>query len=260
MATAKSQAEKTEFVKIFDGICRWNSRYERWCDFISMAAFEISNAMDPRHIATRSESYTAIRNKYSDAEFAEMGRLFSQMVDDMEASPIYDYLGKTFMQLDMGSSATGQFFTPDDIARLLAAVEVDHVIDQINTQGWVAINEPACGGGANVLAMARALADRGVNYQSHVMFVCQDLDTRVALMCYVQMSLYGLPGWVRIGDTLKEPITADPLFGPDDDSTWFTPMFCSPVWEYRRIITRNERRESNGRRHQDPGSAGSSGH
>lgn len=231
-----------EFIDLFDGICRWNSRYERWCDIIELYAIEISSAVSRAHtpetIKQRAERYAAILQKYSDVERDKIARLFAQMVDDMEDAPIRDYLGKTFMALDMGSSATGQFFTPDNIAQLMAAVTVDSVVEGIKTNGWVTINEPTCGGGANVLAMARALKENGINYQQHVMFVCQDLDTRVALMCYVQMSLYGLPGWVRIGDTLREPCTSDPLFGQDDGNTWFTPMFYAPVWQGRRIIKR----------------------
>lgn len=75
--------------------------------------------------------------------------------------------------------------------------------------------EPACGSGANLIALANVLKEKGINYQRNVYFVGQDIDPLVAKMCYIQMSLLGMPGIVIVGDTLSSPMKGD---------YWLTPF------------------------------------
>ena len=67
-----------------------------------------------------------------------------------------------------------------------------------------------------------------------MLIVAQDVDSTVALMCYIQLSLLGVAGMIKIGNSLTEPIT-------NKDSTenyWFTPMYFSPIWTTRRLFGR----------------------
>lgn len=67
-----------------------------------------------------------------------------------------------------------------------------------------------------------------------VLIVAQDVDSTVALMCYIQLSLLGVAGMIKIGNSLTEPIA-------NKDSTenyWFTPMYFSPIWTARRLFGR----------------------
>ena len=59
------------------------------------------------------------------------------------------------------------------------------------------------------------MREKGVNYQRNVYFVAQDIDSLVAKMCYIQMSLLGMPGIVIVGDTLSSPMKGD---------YWLTPF------------------------------------
>ena len=68
------------------------------------------------------------------------------------------------------------------------------------------------------------------------LFVAQDVDTTVALMCYIQLSLLGCAGYVVIGNTLTEPQTGNVLFGEESSRCWYTPMFFHAAWETRRAI------------------------
>ena len=47
-------------------------------------------------------------------------------------------------------------------------------------------------------------------------FIAQDIDSLVAKMCYIQMSLMGCPGVVIIGDTL--------VGNTEDMEKWYTPF------------------------------------
>ena len=57
----------------------------------------------------------------------------------------------------------------------------------------------------------------------------------VALMCYIQLSLLGVAGYVKIGNSITDPITDKDSY----ENYWFTPMYFSPVWTMRRLFGKN---------------------
>ena len=69
----------------------------------------------------------------------------------------------------------------------------------------ITINEPTCGGGAMVIAAAKVLKEKGINYQQAMEVVAQDLDWKGVYMCYVQLSLLGISAICVQGDTLANP-------------------------------------------------------
>ena len=60
--------------------------------------------------------------------------------------------------------------------------------------------------------------------EESVLFSAQDIDPVAALMCYVQMSLLGMPGFVIIGDS---------LIPSDKYDVWYTPMYFLQGFHYR---------------------------
>ena len=76
------------------------------------------------------------------------------------------------------------------------------------------------------------LEKAGLNFQNHILISGQDIDYLVTMMCYIQLSLLGVAGYFKVGNTLTEPmITGDSL-----ENYWFTPMYFSNVWHYRRVF------------------------
>lgn len=61
------------------------------------------------------------------------------------------------------------------------------------------------------------------DWQNHILLVGQDIDHIAGLMCYIQLSVLGVPGFVKIGDTLADPIH----WGDDLTNYWFTPGFAA---------------------------------
>lgn len=74
-------------------------------------------------------------------------------------------------------------------------------------------------------------------YQNDVLFVGQDVDRVVALMCYIQLSVLGCAGYVAIGNSLTNSVEGHDLFPTigEGGELWFTPMWNSPVWVMRRF-------------------------
>lgn len=56
-----------------------------------------------------------------------------------------------------------------------------------------------------IIAAAKTLKKKGINPQTVLKIVAQDLDWKAVYMCYVQLSLLGLDAVVVQGDTLAEP-------------------------------------------------------
>jgi type I restriction-modification system DNA methylase subunit len=204
---------------------------------VMMFATSISNAVNHRYRDKREADYMAIIRLYPADAQKRFGEMFNVLVQALDLDPGRDFFGDMFMQLELSSHWHGQFFTPGSLCTMMAKINIDGIKEQIDTHGWSSVNDCACGAGAMLLAAAQEIQNQGVNYQDHVLFVGQDIDQTSALMCYTQLSLMGCPGYVKISDTLKDPITGGALWPPDGENTWVTPMFLSDTWHWRRVIT-----------------------
>lgn len=235
-----------EISKIYETLCHRYGRFEVWQDFVQVIACAISNSVDLVNADAREARYMNIVKKYARAEVEAMGRVFGAIVNGMEEQPDSDFLGELYMILELGNKHSGQFFTPYHVSRLMAHVTLDaeRVRADIAREGWASLSDCACGAGAMLVAAANRLREVGIDYQRDVLFIGQDIDYTVGLMCYIQLSLRGCAGYVRIGDTLREPLTGNVLIAGKDANTWITPMYFSDHWTLRRLRARREAREA----------------
>jgi len=161
--------------------------------------------------------------------------MFALVVEALEENPDQDFLGSLYMQLELGNHWKGQFFTPFHICHTMARITAGDLDAAVKEKGWIGVSDPCCGAGAMLIAFASECRRQKVNYQQRVLYVGQDLDPVVAYMCYIQISLLGCAGYVKVGNSLTEPMTGDPLLPQPGPSLWITPMFCSDVWHWRRV-------------------------
>lgn len=197
--------EKKEIIKRIESIAGKYSAYEVFSDWIRCCALAISNNTTPMQLQgkiweDREKAYMDTISRYTTQEaglFPEMLALLAMALEkNME-----DVLGDIYMSSGMGNKAAGQFFTPYHLSELcaeLTALEPDE-------SGIYRVSEPSCGGGGMIIAMAKALKNRGVNYQRKMQVVAQDLDWKGVYMCYLQLSLLGIPAICAQGDALTEP-------------------------------------------------------
>lgn len=163
----------------------------------------------------------------------------SEKAKPKEENPEQDFLGKLYMTLGLYDSHSGQVFTPYHVCQMMADISMgDTLKEEIDRKGYVTISDPCCGAGATLIAGAHAakklMEKEHLNFQNHVLVSAQDIDELVALMCYLQISLLGVAGYVKVGNSLTEPITSDDTL----ENYWFTPMYFSDIWETRRTIQR----------------------
>ena len=227
---------RKEFLRVFKQLTYMNHPWEVWKDFIVMFACALSNPVDKSHYDEREAIYMKTIKKYKKSDQILFPELVAETVMALEENPEQDFLGSIFMELNLGNEAKAQIFTPYHICDLMAKIATDDVAAEIEKHGYITIHDPCCGAGATLIAgvheVRRQLEKAGLNWQNHVLIVAQDIDQTVALMCYIQLSLLGAAAYVKIGNSLTEPMTS----GDSLKNYWFTMMYFSDVWTTRRIL------------------------
>lgn len=169
--------------------------YNIFEDWVRMIALAYANQII--FSQKREDEYLEIMKKYDEAERSKLCEMYAWLLEWSEEE-MTDMLGYIYMHLELGSKAHGQFFTPYHICQMMAKMQ--------KYDGKVLkVNEPSCGAGGNVIALAEALKEQGINYQQKMEVVCQDIDTKAVYMTYVQMCLYGIPAIVYQANTLSDP-------------------------------------------------------
>lgn len=238
---AQNENEK-EFFKIFESLSMTRSSWRVWSDFITASAISLSNAfeMDSERKAAREQEYVECIKRLGGTDKA--AELLGVIVKTFEENPSQDFLGGLFIKLGLNNHWRGQFFTPYHICEFMAQIALMDANEEIASKGYVLICDCACGAGAMLIAAANVLRVNKINYQTQALFVAQDIDRIAGLMCYIQLSLLGCPGYVVIGDSITNPVVGEPLMPLEmpGQELWCTPMFFSPDWIYRRLCARKQ--------------------
>lgn len=235
-----------EFAKLFDAACESKSRWSVFEDFVLMSAIAISNRVDKSNYEEREARYMRKASEYKKRELGLFPQMLSELTLSLDERPEQDFMGKVFMNLELGNDKKGQFFTPYNVSRAMAGMPIteESLSAQIGARGWVSVSDCACGAGGMLIAAANAIRERGYNYQTQAFFVAQDVDETAACMCYLQMSLLGLPGYVVVDNTLTKPAIAldkrglIPRPGPN---VWYTPIYFREEWHWRRTFAMMDR-------------------
>ena len=199
------------FDKLVHEICDSGGR-ERWrifSDFCEVAALSFANAfpgkgLDPDY-DRREQRYLEIA-KACGAEvmkgFVALLGIVTEALEDLEPR---DILGDAFQRLELSSHWHGQFFTPMEVSRMMAAITLGgdggmkRIIDE---HGFATLMEPACGAGSMVIACASEFRKAGFNPQQQLHVTAQDVDSTAVHMAYIQFTLLGLPAVVIEGNSL----------------------------------------------------------
>lgn len=205
-----------------------HSHWQVFSDFMELSAISLSNVVDWSQREGREARYLEIVGRYSKDEIERFPQMLGALVMAMEEGA-GDVLGDVFMELELASKWHGQFFTPMSVCRMMARMMIDDGMRElIAARGFIRAHEPACGGGAMVIALADEMRQAGINYQRHLHVVAQDVDLKAVCMAYVQLSLLHIPAIVVHGNTLTM----------ETRSMWLTPAHVLGGW--RRRLERAE--------------------
>ncbi|MEN6623685.1 MAG: N-6 DNA methylase, partial [Smithella sp.] len=185
------------FIKGIEDISYSFHTWEKFSDWCEAAAISLAQPM--YHDPELEGQYMRIAHKYGD-DIRKFPELLSIVVEELSENPC-DFLGSAFMQMDLGSHWSGQFFTPDPICEMMAKMNFEGA--KLPEDGMpITVCEPACGAGGMIVHAAEALKAQGIDPQQHMHVVCQDISPVCFHMSYIQLSLLGISAEVCHGDTL----------------------------------------------------------
>lgn len=243
MKKEENRNYKQRFMNGFKMLTHTKSPYKVWSDLMLLYAIELANTTirplndnEPfKNVwGEREKQYIETIKTYTKKEQKIISQMFTMLVLELEENPNQDLLGSLYMMLEISNKNSGQFFTPYSVCELMSSVTIDKksLTKQIKQDGYVTVNDCACGAGATLISATEQCKSmfKRLNYQNHIMMVGQDIDITCVHMCYIQLSLHGMAGYVVHGDTLTEPVITDL------HRIWFTPMWFSQVWTMRRLF------------------------
>lgn len=212
---------KNKYKKFIDLLNFSNGRYkivDVFKDFVTIYAIAIKNKF---HYKQEDEDiYFETIKKYRKSELD----IFPKLIEELEylyikEREIRDVLGEIYYQIGAINKQRNQFFSPKEIGKISASVLIEHLIKQKNL--FMEINDFACGSGALLLYYADELINKGIDYITKAFYWGQDSDFICFCMTYIQMSLYGMPGFVIWGNTLHL----------QEIKVFYTPQYYIGKWE-----------------------------
>lgn len=223
---AKKQIQYTdnhqaELAKILRAVAYRHAPWQVFRDFVAMAAIALSNATDHRCAVEREAEYMKIVARYTKDETNELARGLSYVVMGLEVG-MCDFLGSLYMSMELGDNWKGQYFTPYELCRLMAAMTLGEKAPlEIERKGFITVSDPCIGGGAMVIAAAHTMMDAGINYQQHMHAVAVDVDIVSVHMAYVQLSLLHIPAVIHHGNSISMQMWSE----------WRTPAHTLGFWD-----------------------------
>jgi hypothetical protein len=186
--------------------------YMIWQDWISAMALALANAVDrrPDKLEAREAEYMQIVKAHGAKTMLEFKRLFGLVVAELEVQRT-DVLGEMLMALELGNDHAGQYFTPSSVCEMLAQITLSagEAREIVAKKGYIAVHEPAIGGGAMIYPMVDILLEAGLNPSEHLHVTGVDIDPHVLRIAYIQLSLLGVPAVLYVGDTLRGTVRDD---------------------------------------------------
>ena len=187
-----------------------------------------------KELESRLADYTQEERK----THQEMMRLLGAVIQETGD----DFLGELYEKMGLGKHYSGQFFTPKNIAVMMAKMTCspESARETIREKGFSSIADPTCGAGVMLMAAGKTLKEGGINVAEDILMVGQDIDWVAGLMCYIQLSVAGYAGYVCIGNSLTHPMAGnilDPV-RTEGQEYYFTPAFFNETWMRRRLIAR----------------------
>ncbi|EAT10879.1 SAM-dependent DNA methyltransferase (plasmid) [Bermanella marisrubri] len=206
------------FIKAFNQLVHHRNKYDVFKDFVYLSSISIQNAFLKSQ--ELEGEYLELISKYNKDESLVIASLLGEVIIALEGSHS-DFLGAVYMELDIGSSHIGQFFTPYDVSRMMAKAIYADSFSLLEEKPFLTLCEPCVGAGSMVIAIADEMLSNGFNPQNQLWVSCVDIDPLAARMAFIQLSLLGIPAEVIVGNTLTMKVT----------EVFRTPMHFIGFWD-----------------------------
>lgn len=225
---------RNTILKTIQKLGQVHSVWDVFSDFVALGALCIANGADKKTDCweKREKQYLDTISKYTPDEQKLFPQMFAELVLALEYELTWrnaptDVLGTLFHELELHNKYKGQFFTPQNVCDMMAQITLGDDDKLLNEKGFISLCEPCCGSGAMVLGFAGAMLEKDMNYCKQLVVLATDIDIKCVHMCYLQLSLYGIPAVVVHGNSLTV----------EEWSRWFTPIYIMDGWAWKSGIT-----------------------
>ena len=177
---------------------RWPRIFRDWTEIIFVSLQRDDKGH--REIVDRYKSEFGEETGQSTIEAYAEG--FRELLNSMEKTDA-DLLGKIFEEYGPSSDSKGQFFTPENVSKFSASLNLpsEQELEDSTVDDPIRIKDPACGSGRLLIATAQLIDEKvGVPYAA--LYYAQDKDYTCAKMAAINFAIRGLPGVVTHGDSL----------------------------------------------------------
>lgn len=222
----RKETNQREITKLIQQVSYRHSLWDVFGDWVELMAICISNSCDKVHYADRERRYMEIVKKYNRQELDRFAEAFTCLVLTLENTGLRDVLGETFHELELHNKYKGQFFSPFHLCEMMGDIAIGGE-PELNENGYMTICEPCSGSGAMVLGAARSMQKAKMDFQRKMVVLANDIDLKCVHMCYVQLSLFGIPAVVQHGNSLTL----------EEWSRWYTPIYILDDWIWRDKMT-----------------------
>ena len=188
-----------EFDDIIAMLGRRHNKSTVFYDFCHMSALALAQQIYDDD--TLEQQYMDHVKKYTKEEANEIARLLTLTHKAYYENPSQDFLGERFMANELYNNKTGQFFTPYFLSLFMAKMQFGGTLP---ARGYITLAEPAAGAGGMVIAFANVMQEYGFKPTEQLLAVTTDIDSLCFSMCYIQLSLCGIPALVQHGDSLRQ--------------------------------------------------------
>ncbi|HBM3184914.1 TPA: DUF1738 domain-containing protein [Klebsiella oxytoca] len=210
------------FLRQFREIAPHENRWTIFSDLMHMSAAALHNRL--AFSQEIEDDYLRRIRRYEEADRFRFQALFQTLIDGMDFSAS-DFLGSIYMELELGNHHNGQYFTPYSVSYTMAKMLMPGMKAKLDAgePGYITVSDPACGAGSTIVALINVMLEAGYNPQKQMVAFCTDIDPVAAMMCYVQLSLCGIPAVVSVGNSLSMEIRQE----------WRTPFWMLQGWDIR---------------------------
>lgn len=113
------------------------------------------------------QTYLETVNRYTKEQAEEFSQLLAFLIEALTEKH-QDFLGQVYMQLNLGSTAKGQFFTPYHISQFMAEINFAETENKLKEQEFITLSDPCCGSAGMIIAFTETMKNKGYNYQNQL--------------------------------------------------------------------------------------------
>lgn len=202
-----------DFIKIIKELDHSKHRDEIFRDFCELTYCALAkNACPfPEQRDKLEAQYMEVVGKYRKKDdVRRMPELLGIAITELSTGGC-DFLGEISGELGALDARMGQFFTPYEVSRFMAEINLSGIETVIDREGFATLQEPSAGAGGLLIAVADKIESLGYNLETSLWIEAVELSRSTFHMCYLQCAARGLSGRIFHGNTLTLEIYGSAL-------------------------------------------------